>query len=225
MISVFIVISFLGDTLPHWSGPAYVALIPLAAVYLSEKKASQILPKQIKWALVFIIILLPVSLLIENYYPGTMGTKSSKELGSKDVSLDMYGWKEGGKLFGEMYLSEQKEGVMPKGTPVVCYNWFPAAHEDYYFCRPLHINLIGLGPSFNLHHYLWLNTYNLSKVNLANAYCIVPSNEYHDAKDVYKGYYSEIDSITTINTFRNSKICRTFTIYRLLHWNGKVPKV
>jgi hypothetical protein len=225
MISIFMVMSFLGDTLPHWSCPAYIALIPLAAIYLAKKQTTTIFPKQIKWAMTFIIILLPLGLLLDNFYPGTMGIKDSKELGRMDISLDMYGWKQGGKIFGEIYQSEQKQGVMPKGTPVVCYNWFPAAHEDYYFCRPLHISLIGLGPAFNLHHYLWLNSYNLPKVNMHNAYCIVPSNEYHDAKEVYKGYYSEIDSITTINTYRNSKICRTFTVYRLLNWNDKIPKI
>ena len=225
MISVFIVMSFFGDTLPHWSGPAYIALIPIAAVYLGEKKAITIFPKQIKWTLGFSIILLPVGLLIINYFPGTIGTKDSKELGSMDVSLDMYGWKQGGELFRQIYLSEQKNGLMLKGTPVVCYNWFPAAHEDYYFCHPLNIKLMGLGPIFNLHHYLWLNTYNLSKVNMQNAYCIVPSNEHHEAKEVYKRYYDEIDSITTIKTYRNSKVCRTFTVYRLLHWNGILPQL
>ena len=224
MISIFIVMSFFGDTLPHWSGPAYIALIPLAAVNLAQKSIP-IFPRQIKWALIFIIILLLVSVLLNNYYPGTMGTKNSKDLGSMDASLDTYGWKQGGKLFGQLYQSEQQKGIMPKGAPVVCYNWFPAAHEDYYFCRPVNIKLVGLGPPFNLHHYLWLNTYNLSNINMDSAYSIVPSNEYHDAKEVYKGYYGEIDSVTTLNTYRNRKICRTFTVYRLLHWNHKIPRI
>ena len=70
MISIFIVMSFLGDTLPHWSGPAYIALIPLAAIYLCKEKTPIIFPKQIKWALSFIFFLLPICLLINNFYPG-----------------------------------------------------------------------------------------------------------------------------------------------------------
>ncbi len=223
MISVFIIFSFFGDTLPHWSGPAYIALIPVAAIYLSEKNPFLILPKKLKWGLAFSIILLPLVILLVNFYPGTFAKNNNKELGSMDASLDMYGWEQAGKKFKQFYLQEQKENIMPPGAPVVCYNWFPAAHEDYYFCRQLNIKLIGLGPAHNLHHYMWLNEYNLSNVNMEKAYCVVPSNQYHDARNVYAGYYNKIDSVTTINTFRNGKICRYFDVFRLQGWKGTVP--
>lgn len=222
MIAVFIIFSFFGDTLPHWSGPAYITLIPIASIYLSERYPNSNFPKQIKGALALIIILLTAGVLFTNYFPGTVGEKNNRELGSKDVTLDMYGWEQGAKIFNQIYLKEQNQGSMPLNSPVVCFNWFPAAHEDYYFCRPYNIKLIGLGPINNLHHYIWLNDYNIRQVNMEKAYSITPSNEYHEAKNTYSGYYNQIDSIATIITYRNNNVCRYFTVFRLQGWKGTV---
>ena len=221
MISVFVIISILGDTLPHWSGPAYVTLLPLAAIYLAEKYPS-ITPWPLRWSFILMIGLFSIGLVGINYYPGTFGKQDKQNLGSTDVTLDMYGWKQAGELFKDIYLKDQKNGVMPKNAPVVCYNWFPAAHEEYYFCHPLNIKLIGLGPPNNLHHYIWLNKLNEPYVNMQTAYSIVPSTEYHDARAVYEGYYKQIDSVTTISTYRTNKICRYFTVFRLSGWVGTI---
>ncbi|HEY8688349.1 MAG TPA: glycosyltransferase family 39 protein [Chitinophagaceae bacterium] len=222
MISIFIIISLLGDTLPHWSGPAYVTLLPVSAVYLTEKFPSVIFPKLLRWSISLMFILLIIGPILINYYPGTMGKNNGKEMGTTDFSLDIFGWSQAAEKFRKIYIDEQKTGIMPPDAPVVCHNWFPAAHEDYYFCRQLSIKLIGVGSPFNLHHYIWLNKYQLAGLNMEKSYCIVPSNEYYDARSVYKDYYGQIDSLTTIDTYRAGKICRTFTVFRLQHWKGTV---
>lgn len=222
MICVFLVISFLGDTLPHWSGPAYVTLLPIAGIFLSEKYPLLILPRPLLWSLSLMTFVLVSGIIVINLYPGAIGKYNDRELGSKDFSLDMFGWRQGGEKFRQIYLQDQKEGRMPVGSPVACYNWYPAAHEDYYFCRPINIKLIGLGPEYNLHHYIWLNSYNLPEVNMQKAYSIVPSNENYNARNVYMNYYNQVDSVAIINSYRNGKICRYFTIFRMQGWKGTV---
>ncbi|MDQ6722746.1 MAG: glycosyltransferase family 39 protein, partial [Thermoproteota archaeon] len=63
MIAIFIIFSFFGDTLPHWTGPAYITLIPIASVYLCNKYPDTFFPKSIKWALALLFIVLTVGVL------------------------------------------------------------------------------------------------------------------------------------------------------------------
>jgi hypothetical protein len=48
-----------------------------------------------------------------------------------------------------------------------------------------------------------------------DAYCIVPSENYFNAKDKYASLFSRITEPFTIEQKRNGKICRRFYVYRL----------
>lgn len=221
MIGVLIMLSLFRDTLPHWSGPAYVTLIPIAAIYLSKNGKGL---QKARWALGIMVCIAIAGLCLINFYPGTMGDKSPKELGYGDFTLDMYGWREAGEEFQKLYKKEQASGVMAPQAPVICYRWFPAANEDYYFCREVEAPVIGLGTVHDLHHYVWLNSYRLHETNLQQAYCIVPSHESYDVRAQYSSYYKKVDSITTINNYRGGKMCRSFSVWRLQGWkNAPVP--
>jgi hypothetical protein len=113
---------------------------------------------------------------------------------------------------------------MPAGAPVVCYKWW-GAHVEYFFCRPLHIEMIGLGEMNTLHEYFWTNKEKLSKVNMTTVYCIIPSDEYYNAEEQYSGYYNKIDSVTTIQLLRNNLPAHNFYVYRLSGWKGTIPVV
>ncbi len=221
MAALLLGVALFRDTLPHWSGPAYVSLLPIAAVYLATR-LNLIFPASIRWALGLLLFTIITGLLLIHFYPGTMGSKKKTQLGSGDFTLDLYGWKRTGSIFDTLYQTELNKGIMPKGTPVVCYKWFPAAHEDYYFCRPIGIQMIGLGTPFDLHEYVWMNQWRKNKVNMNSAYCIVPSNEYYDAKIKYADYYEKIDSVTAINNARNGKMARYFYVYRLQGWKHNI---
>ncbi len=219
---VLLFISTFRDTYPHWSGPAYVSLIPLAAIYLAGTDEKVLFPKMARWALTGCLAFFAGWQALVHFFPGTVGDKSPVTLGSGDVTLDLHGWEKAGKEFASFYRSEQEKGLMPPGAPVVAYKWW-GAHIDYYFCRPAEAQLIGLGAAQDAHHYLWSNSWRSSQVNMTSAYCIVPSDEYYDVKEKYGSYYTSIEPITAIEAPRNGRPAHRFHVFRLTGWKGKVP--
>ena len=223
MILVFILVSLFRNTFPHWSGPAYVALVPLAAIYLAEKNRIAVS----KWALGFAAFILVLGLGVINLYPGTLGKKDRAVLGKHDFTLDMYGWREAGSDFDDHRhmnaITDDMSGrhiYMPVNAPMISHKWFPAAHLDYYFCRPSGIELIGLGSMQDLHHYKWMNEWRKKKVNMDTAWCIVPSNLSIDVKSHYQNYYRNIIYQFPLPSKRGGRLTRYFDIYILTGFKG-----
>jgi 4-amino-4-deoxy-L-arabinose transferase-like glycosyltransferase len=212
------------DTLPHWSGPAYVTLIPLAAIRLNEMKELNRLPKSVIAALFLHVLFLIVCTLFVLYYPGDYGKVKPPFRGLTDLTIDNYGWKEAGKQFDSLYADEVTKKIMPASSPVVCYKWW-GAHVEYYFCRPSKIKMIGLDGMINLHEYMWMNTLRKDKVDFSKAYCIVPSDEFYSAKVMYAKFYAQINFIKTISVSRSNKPAVDFYIYRLSGWKNNLPSI
>jgi hypothetical protein len=216
---VVLFLSLFRDTRPIWSGPAYITLLPLAAIYLSDIEGINITRKFIYWSLGLFAVGLLAACIMINYYPGNVGSKSNIELGKGDITLDMYGWRSAGKQFTELYKNDVSAGKMPEGSPMICNSWW-GAHQEYYFCRPSGIEMIGLGSIMNLHHYIWTNNKRRGGINLNNAYCVVASDENYDVKAQYSGYYSQIDTAGIIKTYRKNKPAHNFYIYHLRGWKN-----
>ena len=68
-------ISLYRFTLPHWSGPAYITLLPLAAIWFAEVSKKLVYPKFLVFNLAGTILFYIVCTLTINYYPGTFGSK------------------------------------------------------------------------------------------------------------------------------------------------------
>lgn len=223
LITVLLGISLFRDTtLPHWSGPAYVTLVPLAAVQLASMDARRLFPKLLRWGMVaFFLFFIPWHGVV-HFYPGTYGSQDPKILGKGDGSLDLYGWEEAGQAFASLSRREQAAGIMPSNAPLVSYKWW-GAHVEYYFGRPSGRTMIGLGTTANLHHYLWKNKERVGVVNLSKAYCIMPSDEYYDVRKMYSRYYGIIKPVSTITTYRSGRPAHRFYVYRLSEWKGGMP--
>lgn len=209
------------DVLPHWSGPAYITLIPLAAIGL-EKINTAVTPKSVLFSVITYVLFVIVCSLFILYYPADFYNEKPPLRGNNDLTIDNYGWKDAGKKFDSIYLSDVKKGIVPASTPVVSYKWW-GAHQEYYFCKPINIEMIGLGNMIDLHEYTWMNAIRKSKVNLNNAYCIVPSDEYYDAQKMYKRFYEHADIAADITVSRGGKPAHDFYIYRLSGWKNNLP--
>lgn len=228
MIGVLISMSMFNDTLPHWSGPAYVTLIPLVAMHFTPGCPSRRLaPRSTKYALVLLLVALVGSVLVVNYFPGTLsGKKLAANAGSGDFTLDMYGWQQAEVQMARIKQQDIAVGNISPNSYFVANKWFPAAHTDYYIARPLGMQVIGLGNMFDLHHYVWLNTYNMPHgATLRDAYCIVPSNYSDNVYASYSSDFSRIDSVGTFPVLRGGKVCRYFSVYRLKDFHGTIPEI
>ena len=219
LAGILLFVSFFRDTtLPHWSGPAYVSLIPLGAITVAQIKKPAVF-KRLHWvSLGLFILVLTAWCGIVNYYPGTTGSKEKMNLGRNDISLDVFGWKQAAEHFSTIYKNDVEVGLAVPGTPLVSAYWW-GAHVEYYFARPLQLPMVGLGPVQQVRHYLWTNA-SLQGINMQTAYCVMPVDEQYELPHQY---YSGINLTHLISVKRNGQPAHDFRVYRLTGWKGVLP--
>ena len=215
LLFVIFFIAMFRTTLPHWSGPAYISLLPIAAIGLSQMTVANF-KLLYRSAFAYTIILMLLIAAAVKFYPGTFSNEVGTALGRTDISLDAYGWKEGGEKFARIY----KERNPSTKHPMVCNSWW-GAHDEYYFARPLHLKMIGLAPVLEIHHYAWRMKYDTVNLKMDTAYAIVHSYDYFNAQKAFGNYYSKIDSIASIPIVRNKKLAYNFYVYELTGWKGR----
>lgn len=211
---------FRNVTLPHWSGPAYVSLFPLAASWLADKSGNYF-PKILKWASGIFVVLFLVYASIVNFYPGTFGSHHQKDFGRGDISLDMYGWREAARQFEVLYHDDVSRGIMPATASLVTSHWW-GAHVEYYFARPLHLKMIGLGNPQYLNEYLWTNNWRKNETDLNSAYCIIPSD---DNDYVPSDFYLQKQLAQIIEIKRGGKPAHYYFVYRLKGLKKDIPMI
>ena len=229
LIIVATAISPFKNVLPHWTGPAYSGLILLTACYLSKIKLKSVfektlMPKVLLAACSFQLLVIISGVLLVSFMPGTIGKKRKIYLGDGDFTLDMYGWKDLKTQFKKIADSDIQSVTMKKDAFIICNKWFPASHIDYYVAMPLHKDMVAIGDTNEIHQYAWINNERSKLKTGDDAYCILPSNYYADAKTIYAAYFDTIFLSQTIEQKRNGKPCRYFYIWRMKHFKAnKTP--
>lgn len=215
MLLIFWGISLFNPTLPHWSGPAYIPLFLIAAVYL-ERSTIKVFPNWLKTAIGFIVIVLFAGITIIKFSPRNFGSQDLQNYGEYCPTLDLSGWKDFGLQFNTIVKKDIDEKVMKKGVVLVANQWFPAGHLEFYVSKQSGIPLIGVGLLKDLHKFIWLNK-DRNKLRIGDdAYCIVPSNLPLNVQLAYCSYFTEIKPAQIINQVRNGGVVRYFYIYRLM---------
>jgi 4-amino-4-deoxy-L-arabinose transferase-like glycosyltransferase len=216
-ILIVIFLSIFRDIWFHWTGPAFVTLLPVAAMYLGQYNISAKFPVALKWSTAVFILALLSWVLTVYFYPGTYGERNTKMLGKGDVTLDKFGWEDAGKHFAAGYNKASEMKLVPAQAPVVCPTWW-GAHLEYYFGREAGVPVIGLGDTMQLGQYVWLNEKRLTGTDLDTAILIEPSIEHGRAENFYHKYYSKIDPLFIIPVYRNGKAASNFYVSRLTGW-------
>jgi hypothetical protein len=213
-------ISLFRNVLPHWTGPAYSCLILLTACYFAGKdeinnSRKRFMPRPILAANILLLLIITAGILFIRFFPGTIGKKDPLLLGDGDATLDMIGWKEFGKNFQHQVQVDVLSGTMKKDAVIISDKWFPAAHIDQYVAMPMQKDLIAIGDTNDIHQYAWINRERKQLKAGDDAYCIVPSNEYRDIKNIYVNSFKRVLPPQIIEQRRSGKVCRRFYIYRL----------
>jgi len=211
---------FRNVTLPHWSGPAYVSLLPLAAVWLA-KHSTNPFPNILRWGLgVFLFIYLGYSLAVK-FYPGTYGSHQVENYGRGDITLDMYGWRKAAGKFDSLYKDDVAKNKMPVNPTMATAHWW-GAHVEYYFARPLHLKMIGFGHPWQLNEYLWANKWRQPGADLNWAYCIIPVD---DKYSLPTDFYQTKEQALVIDVNRGGQPAHRFLVYRLKGLKKPVPGI
>ncbi|WP_299122272.1 glycosyltransferase family 39 protein [uncultured Tenacibaculum sp.] len=207
LILTTIYLSLYRNTLPHWSGVAYVTLLPIIALFIVDKK--NIIKRLLVGVTVLSILLIVVSQVINRGIMLSVDTTLEKEkLGKNDVLLDMYGWEQASKkllmIFKEYDLNQ---------IPIVSNNWYPAAHIDYYIARPNGMKVYGLGTLDKIHKYYWINKEN-SKLGNEVLY-ITDGRNFKDPRDLYADEYQNISIIKAVPIERKGIIVKYIFLYKM----------
>lgn len=223
LILIALCISLYKNVLPHWTGPAYSGLILLTACYISTKKLKSVLamPRSLLAACLLQLIVITTGILVINFFPGTLGKKDKLLTGEGDFTLDMFGWDKFKDDFKKIIQTDLQNGSMKNDAVIVSNKWFPAAHVDFYVAMPVKKDLVALGDTNDIHQYAWINTERKKLQPGDDAYCIVPSDNYVDATQLYNRYFASILPPEIIEQRRNGIVCRRFYIWRMKNFIEK----
>lgn len=218
-------VSLFRNTLPHWSGPGFLGLMIIAAVYIDytlnqySRKTYQFLTAAI-FLTSFVCVAGP---LLIYFYPGTLSDTASLETGLNDPTLDLHGWDDLLPAFDKLRKEDIANNRMSPNDPLVTHKWFPGGHIYHYVAYPLKMRFIGLGNLNDLHKFQWLNSMYGSIKPGANAYYISPSNNFVDPNQLYGNSFSRIEKAASITQKRSDKTVRYWHVYRLLKANTRLP--
>lgn len=214
MILLFWIIALFNPTLPHWTGPAYIPLYLLAAVYL-EQKQMRATPKILKIAISFLFVLLILVTAIVRFSPINFGSQQKENFGEYCPTLDLSGWDDFGDEFAKLVTTDRQSKTMKDQSFIVVPKWFPGGHIEFYVARKTAQPLIAIGSLQDIHKFAWLNKERPKLTNGDDAYAIVPSNVPNDVLNQYGAYFKIIEQPVQINQIRNGKVVRYFWVYRL----------
>ncbi|MBV2247624.1 MAG: glycosyltransferase family 39 protein [Lentimicrobium sp.] len=222
MILLFLAFSLFRRTLPHWTGPAYMTLIPLAALFLRsltlKGRKGKWFPPMIKSAIGFLILLITVALLQFSqgwFLNKGINPQTGKRLGIKDITLDMYGWEQLHDGFKPVYEQDTTSGRMSKEAVIIQQRWFPAANLDYYVARPLGITLLTLADLERTHKYARITQYRGGFHLGMDAYYFSSSYEFSDPNGLYAEYFTSIEPPDTIPVYRNGLLVEYHYVWRM----------
>ncbi|MEN9685880.1 MAG: hypothetical protein RLZZ28_1666 [Bacteroidota bacterium] len=214
MIFLFWGVSLLNPTLPHWSGPAYLPLFLIAAIYLDKKTAS-LFPVFAKLAGGFLFFILIAGIALIRLSPVNFGSKEKENYGEYCPTLDLSGWKDFSKQFSLLVATDQRNGAMQFQSPILVNKWFPGGHIEFYTSRLAALPVIGIGNLDDLHKFAWLNRDRPALKSGMDAYAIVPSNLPANITELYGKFFAVIEEPVVIDQTRNGGVVRHFYIYRL----------
>jgi len=221
---VFTGFSLFRSTLPHWTGPSFLALIIIAALYWSPyvcvvKNNGK--PQKIMLPSFFLLLIIGMAVYGINYAPFSFSTRSEETtIGDGDFTQDMYGWESIGCEFKTIALREERNGRMQRDAGLISFQWYPGAHEDFYVARPLHRDLFLLGSLNDTHEYFWINRQRGGLQPGKDYYHIAVSNYYRDPKILFGDVFEKIEPIDTIRVLRSGKLVRKAFVYKLRHYTG-----
>ncbi|MBS1542937.1 MAG: glycosyltransferase family 39 protein [Bacteroidetes bacterium] len=218
---VFTGFSVFRSTLPHWSAPAFVSLIILAAAYWAGHENQKKAYFWMKAGAYFLAFLLAVALWLINYSPLQLGKKSDlTHFGEDDFTQDLYGWKQVRMAFEKVAAREEQAGTMPAGAGILTYKMFPAAHLDFYVAEPNNRKLQALGTLEDIHMYAWIYNYRKGLDKGQDYYHIALSNLYREPQELFGNYFERIEPMDTIEISRAGKPMRYAMFYRLRNYQG-----
>lgn len=222
LIIVFWIVALFRNTLPHWSGPGYLTLIPMAALWL-RSNTEKLFPKAVVSSLAFLLLLITISVtqIKTGFIPWPAESKSITQKGEDDISLELIGWRHLRKEFKALTAKYESQGEMPARAPLISYRWFPAANLEYYAAWPTNRVVMGAGPLSSIHQYAYVNRLHGGFRLNTDAWYITSSRDYRPPESLKPLYYRQVSLPDTITVTRSGKPVYYFFVYRMKDLQSK----
>lgn len=220
IIITFILFSLTRSTFPHWAAPGYFSLILITSVWLSSKERKNIVPLSLKFSMGLTVLIIIGAIVITNINLKKISEKELSEephnIGSDDVTLEMYGWKQIGHKFKQLNDSLVNAGLMPAGAPVISSKWFEAAHLEYYAAYPLNKDVYCFSSLIDIRNYKWFNNKRPAIKQGMNAYFIITSHDFRVPGIIFQEDYKAIGEPWIIQVRRGDEIAEYAFVYKLI---------
>jgi hypothetical protein len=224
LIFTFWLLSLFNPTLPHWTGPGFIALFLIAGVYWGNYTSKGI-PNLLKWAGGLLGGLIIAFLLLVYTFPTQLGSAKIENLGEYNPINDVTGWRHFSKEFEKLVTQDRKLNKMSLNAPIVINKWFPGGHILFYTATPMQLKVIAIGNIEDVHKFAWLNQEQEGLKIGEDAYCIVPSNLPSNPQQVYGPYFEKILTPDTIPIKMKGVVLRNFYVYRLKYCKQLPPSI
>jgi hypothetical protein len=211
---VFVSFSIFNSTLPHWTGPAYIGFILIAASFLKKRIGKSTLSILVPWP-IRMALLITVILVIGGLGQIKLGWIPFKRFKSDDFSAQLYGWRQLGEKFSPIAQKDRESGTMPAGSPIITFRWFPAANLHYYVATPVNIKVYALGTLTRIHKYFWIDKEQGNIPKGSSVYYLAFSDDFSDPGDLYGKLFDTIHLPDTIPIYRGKELIRNVFVYRL----------
>lgn len=218
LILSFLFFSLFKKTLPHWACPGYISLLILSAVVLAngvEHKLRFLVI--IKIAALFLLMVVTAGYLQINHGLFKFEKKSIlsiHKIAKDDPTADLYGWCQAAEKFDKSCgkLFESKDSA--ERIHFVHYEWFPAAHIDYYIARQYNKQVQVIGSLDLIHKYHWINKENFALKQGDDAIYLSNSRYFKHPGDVLSAQFANFQCIDTISITRDAEIVNNFFVFR-----------
>jgi hypothetical protein len=215
LILLFIVISMVKPTLPHWSGPGYYALMLLGALFLDRKPLHRTVPLSLIIALATSLIV--IVLAVTQIKTGMVNFSKNdpvERMGRSDFTLDMYGYKKLNTKFSELHQKYMQQGIVPKNTVMLGYKWFPTAHIDFYVAQRNNLQMLTCSPLSEAHEYYWITEKRGGLQEDMSAY-FLNSSRYYFNMERWREQFENMMPLDTIYIHRNGKEAVYYVVWFL----------
>jgi len=226
-IILFLLLSLFRTTLPHWTGPAYLTLIFLAASWLSDTGKGKLLPWPAILSLGTAILVTAAGFIQVNYGLFTTARTQVSEperLGRNDVSLDLYGWRQTGYAFQKLLKEHGQSNQAGGGPCLVATKWFTAAKLDHYVAPRVNARVMAIGRLDEIHEYARINRLRGGFTEDMDAWYLTTSREYYDPARL-KDHFEAIIPVDTIRIERGGSTVMNVFVYYLENMNKLPPDV
>jgi hypothetical protein len=194
----------------------------IAAAYLDsnlkdEESDTTTIPSPISNALS--LLLLSMMIIFFHYFTGFLNLdikeKRDKEIGSKDITLEYFGWRTLSKDFEQIRADDIKRGKMPEKSFILSSNWAQASHMNFYIAEPADVTVKTIGRLEDTRKFAWitseLGTFRYGE----SAYFIESSRDIPKAVEYGKKYFTQYEKVRSIYIKKFGKPVLRFDVYRL----------